>query len=75
MGIFLPMADPAVAGHLGIEVNSPILRMARLVHDSQQKPIQYLVIRSSPQRSRMVMSIPGKHLDTIAAGYLVHDLG
>ncbi|WP_454727219.1 MULTISPECIES: GntR family transcriptional regulator [Cupriavidus] len=69
------MADPTVAKHLGVEINSPILRMARLVHDSRRQPFQYLVIRSTPRRSRMVMSIPGNQLNTIAAGHLVHDLG
>ncbi|MBB3009959.1 MULTISPECIES: GntR family transcriptional regulator [Cupriavidus] len=69
------MADPPVAGHLKVEVNSPILRMTRLVHDSRQRPIQYLLIRSSPQRTRMVMSIPGSQLNTIGAGHLVHDVG
>lgn len=68
------MADPTVAKYLEVEVNSPILRITRLAHDSRQKPLQYLVIRSSPRRSRMVMSIPGKQLNTIAAGHLVHDL-
>lgn len=68
------MADPAVANLLKVEVNAPILRMTRLVHDSRQQPFQYLVIRSSPQRSRLVMSIPGTQLNSIAAGHLVHDL-
>lgn len=68
------MADPGVARHLDVEVNAPILRITRLVHDSRQAPFQYLQIRSSPLRSRMLMSIPGSQLDTIAAGHLVHDL-
>ncbi len=68
------IADPTVADALAVEANSPILRVTRLVHDSEQRPIQYLVIRSTPQRSRMVMSIPGKQLNSIGAGHLVHDV-
>ena len=68
------MADPAVPERLNVAVNAPILRMTRLVDDSQQHPFQYLVIRASPQRSRLVMSIPGEHLNSRAAGHLVHDL-
>ncbi|ETF02998.1 GntR family transcriptional regulator [Advenella kashmirensis W13003] len=69
------MADPNVADHLKIKVNSPVLRTTRLVYDSKQQPLQYLVIRATPLRSRMVMSISGKELNTVSAGHLVHDVG
>lgn len=69
------MAEPTTAEALAVEINSPILRITRLVHDNEQRPIQHLVIRSTPQRSRMVMSVPGKQLNTIGTGHLVHDVG
>ncbi|MFC4274417.1 GntR family transcriptional regulator [Achromobacter aloeverae] len=68
------MADPYAAQHLQVKVNSPLLRATRLVHDNRQQPIQHLVIRATPLRSRLVMVIPGNELDTISSGHLVHDM-
>lgn len=67
------IADPYIASVLGIELNSPVLRIERLVHDLAHKPIQFLIIRSSPTRSRLLMDIAGKDLSTLGAGRLVHD--
>lgn len=66
-------ADPFTASVLGVELNSAILRIERLLHDRQQMPIQYLVIRSTPARSRLLMDIAGKDLSTLGTGRLVHD--
>lgn len=66
------LADPYTAGTLDVEINSPILRIERLVHDHEQQPIQFLSIRSSPQRSRLLMDIAGQDLSTLGAGRLVH---
>ncbi|WPH15909.1 GntR family transcriptional regulator [Variovorax paradoxus] len=67
------LADPFTASVLGIELNSAVLRIERLVHDLQQRPIQFLAIRSTPTRSRLLMDIAGKDLRTLGAGRLVHD--
>lgn len=66
-------ADPFSASMLGIELNSAVLRIERLLHDRQEKPIQFLVIRSTPARSRLLMDIAGKDLSTLGTGRLVHD--
>lgn len=68
------LADPSVAAALDIEVNSAILRLTRLVYDSQKYPVQHLVIRATPQRSRMLMRVSGELLNTINAGHLLHDV-
>jgi GntR family transcriptional regulator len=67
------IADPFTASVLGIELNSAVLRIDRLVHDRRQKPIQFLTNRSTPQHSRLLMNIAGKDLSTFDAGRLVHD--
>lgn len=67
------IADPFTASALGIEVNSAVLRIERLVHDLRHRPIQFLSIRSSPARSRLLMDIAGKDLSTLGTGRLIHD--
>ncbi|MDM0066753.1 GntR family transcriptional regulator [Variovorax sp. J31P207] len=67
------IADPFIASVLGIELNSAVLRIERLVHDLARKPIQFLIIKSSPTRSSLLMDIAGKDLSTLGAGRLVHD--
>ncbi len=66
-------ADPFTASTLKVELNSAVLRIERLVHDLQHRPIQFLSIRSSPARSRLLMDIAGRDLSTLGAGRLVHD--
>ena len=67
-------ADPRVAAWLDTEIGAPILRLIRLVHDRRGRPIQYLVVRLSPERSRLVMEISSGDADSISAGYVAHDV-
>jgi GntR family transcriptional regulator len=67
-------ADPRVAAWLDTEIGAPILRLIRLVHDRRGQPIQYLVVRLSPERSRLVMEISSGDADALGAGYVAHDV-
>ena len=66
------LADPWVASALRAEVNSAVLRIDRLVHDRERRPIQFMTIWSSPAHSRFVMALSGSDMDTPAAGRLQH---
>ena len=66
-------ADPAKATLLKCEVSSPLIRMTRLLHDREGKPVQHLVVHLTPQRSSILMDIDGDAIDTLSAGHVVHD--
>jgi len=66
-------AGPTTASALKIELNSPVLRIDRLMHNRKQLPVQYLTVRSSPLHSRLLMEISGNDVNTLSAGHLVHD--
>jgi GntR family transcriptional regulator len=68
------LANPVVAQALKIELNSPVLRINRLLHNPKNDPIQYLTVWSTPARSRLLMEIPGKDINTLSTGHLIHDL-
>lgn len=68
------LADPIVAQSLGVDVNSAMLKIERLVHDRDGTPIQHLTIWSSPQRSRLVMEVASDDIDGLNAGRLLHDV-
>lgn len=69
------LADPIVAKTLQVEINAPVLRIDRLMHDRDQRPIALVTIFSSPTRSRFVMEIPADDLNEIGAGRLLHSVG
>ncbi len=68
------VADPTIAQALKVDLNSPVLRIHRLLHNNLQEPIQFLTVWSTPTRSRMLMELPAKDVNTLGAGYLLHDL-
>ncbi|WOA32171.1 GntR family transcriptional regulator [Alloalcanivorax xenomutans] len=67
------LATPSVAQALEADVNAPILRVTRLVHDAAGQPVQRIVIRTVAGRSRLLMKVAGVDIDSASAGYLVHD--
>lgn len=67
-------ADPARARLLGIEVGAPLLKMTRLMHDQKARPVLHLVAWLTPERSRILMDIPGSAVNTMSAGQIVHDV-
>lgn len=37
------LADPTAAAYLGVEVSTPLIRIARCVYDSERRPVEWLV--------------------------------
>ena len=68
------LADPALARHLQTEVGAPLLKLVRLMHDHEARPIEYLTAFVSPERSRMLMDIPGEGVNTLGTGRFVHEV-
>lgn len=66
-------ADPRRASLLQTEVGAPLIRFVRLIHDAESRPVQYIVVHLSPERSRILMDIPGNAINTLSAGQVVHD--
>ncbi|AEG93264.1 GntR family transcriptional regulator [Ramlibacter tataouinensis] len=69
------VASPDVARSLQVEVGSPLLKLVRLMHDVEARPVQHLTALLPPERSRVLMDIPGDKVNTLDAGQVVHDVG
>lgn len=67
-------ADPAYAGWLRTEVGAPLLKLVRLLHDPESRPVQYITVYLSPERSRILMDISADKVNTLSAGQFVHDV-
>ena len=67
------IADPTRAERLGVEVGSPLLKLVRLLHGQDARPVQYLEVYLSSERSRFLMDIAAEHVNTLSAGQIVHD--
>jgi GntR family transcriptional regulator len=67
------VADPTRPERLGVEVGSPLLKLVRLLHGQDARPVQYLEVYVSSERSRFLMDIPAEHVNTLSAGQIVHD--
>jgi GntR family transcriptional regulator len=65
-------ADPFRARYLGTEVGAPLLKVVRLIHDRQERPVQHLVAVTPPERGRVLMEISGEQINTLSAGYILH---
>ena len=65
-------ADPGRAALLQTGISAPLLRLTRLVHDAEARPIQHLTAWMSPERSRILMDIPGDAINTLSGGHTVH---
>jgi len=66
-------ASPDVAAHLQVEVGTPLIKLVRLMHDRDAHPVQHLTSLLPPERSRILMDIPGDKINTLDAGRIVHD--
>jgi GntR family transcriptional regulator len=67
-------ADPQRARLLKTEAGAPLLKLTRLVHDLNEMPVQHITAYMSPERSRILMDIPGASINTLSAGQIVHDV-
>jgi GntR family transcriptional regulator len=66
-------ADPYRAALLRTAVSAPLIRLTRLMHDLQDKPVVHLTAYASPERSRILMDISSDKIDTLSAGHIAHD--
>jgi GntR family transcriptional regulator len=66
-------ADPFKARALDVQVGSPIISLVRLIHDTEQRPVLHIAAYLVPERSRILMEIPGHEMNTLTGGQCVHD--
>jgi GntR family transcriptional regulator len=66
-------APPQLVRLLATETGSALLRLVRLMHDRKERPVEYLTVHMTPERSRILMEISADAIDTLNAGHLVHD--
>ena len=67
------IADPVIAQRLGTDVGGPLLKLVRLLHGEDARPVQYLEVYVSSERSRFLMDIPAEQVNTLSAGQFAHD--
>lgn len=68
------LADPRTAGLLRTAIGAPLIRINRLIHDLDDRPIEHLSIFLSPDRSRIRMDIQSRDIDTAGSGFIAHDV-
>lgn len=68
------VADPVRAGHLRTESGGPLLKLVRVMHDVDARPVLHLTAYLPPERSRILMEIPAESVNTLSAGQFVYDL-
>jgi GntR family transcriptional regulator len=68
------LADPTIANLLKTEVGGSLIKLTRLMHDQDARPVQHLTALLPSDRSRIVMDIPGELINTLSAGQIVHEL-
>ena len=68
------VADPGRAKLLNIDLGAPMLSLVRVMHDADARPVLHLSAYLSPERSRILMDIPGELVNTLSAGQFVHDV-
>lgn len=66
-------ASPDLAQLLATEAGAPLLRVVRLLHDADGRPVQHLTVHLPSERSRLMMEIRAQDIDTLNAGQIVHD--
>lgn len=72
--ITVELASAEHARLLAVEVGAPLIRLTRLLHDRRDRPIQVLCASMSPERSRIVLDVPGSLINTLGGGRIVHDV-
>ena len=66
-------ASPQLAQQLQTEVGSPLLKVSRLIHDPRDEPVEFITVHVAPERTRLLMEVPGMAMNTLSAGRFVHD--
>jgi len=65
-------ADPARAHLLALGIGMPLLKMVRLMHDLNERPVLHISIYLSPDYSRVLMDIPADAVNTMNSGQIIH---
>lgn len=65
--------DPQRAALLRTEVGAPLLKMVRLMHDLDARPVLHLTAYIPADRARILMEIPGASINTLSAGQIIFD--
>jgi len=65
-------ADPQQARLLQVDVGSPLIQVTRLFHADDGRPAYHLTSVAVPERTRLLMEIPGDAIDSLAAGTYQH---
>lgn len=66
-------ADASQARLLQTELGSPLLKLVRVIHDTESVPVQHLTAYLAPAHSRILMEIPGETVNSLSAGRMVFD--
>jgi GntR family transcriptional regulator len=67
------VGDPRRAGLLRTEVGGPILKLVRLMHDMDERPVLHLTVHMVADRATILMEIAGATVNTLTAGQIVLD--
>ena len=67
------VGDPQRAGLLRTEVGGPILKLVRLMHDMDERPVLHLTVHMVADRASILMEIAGATINTLTAGQIVLD--
>jgi len=59
---------------LDVEIGSPLIKVSRLLYDTERRPVLHLNIYMTPERSRFLMDFSIDEMNTMAAGSIFHDL-
>lgn len=65
-------ADAEQAGRLGTEVGGPLLKLVRLIHDLDGRPVQHLTATMPAERGAVLTEITGARINTLSSGFVVH---
>ena len=68
-----PEVQTQAADLLRTELGGPLLKLVRVIHDTDLMPVQHLTAYMSPAHSRILMDIPGETVNTLTAGQVVFD--
>lgn len=72
--ITVEVSDPESAWLMRMEIGMPVLKVVRVIHDPEARPVQYIAVIMVPDRSRILMDIPGDTVNTLSAGQFVHEV-
>jgi GntR family transcriptional regulator len=68
------LSDPLQAKLMQTDVGVALLKIVRVIHDPEARPVEYITVTMTPERSRMLMDIPGETVNTLSGGHFVHEV-